>query len=327
MAAIQDPLAHVTLPRIDLGDSAVYRSPTDYTIRIPYYAWGRRPWRWGQNGPESSEPPNERRKGYTIIHEHIHKTTHQPVYRRKNFEFKGQRSMKYMFKHWDVLKKYDPKDLVEWLTYPDLLLTLCASRGLEGWKLYFKIRQAAFGLTDADGFQNPEPPADPDEQDIRDEEDVASDADEVVLADAQIDTSLQDYPDYRSVVYPLPGGRPHYIRAARPARPAVQPIGQEAKNFLEEALGETTERQLGANEQGRINQERLARIASHKLERERKAKEAEDEEKEQNPRRVNRRKRRKSQKEKKSRRSRQGKRAKKTPTLEDVASSIETELS
>lgn len=63
--------------------------------------------------------------------------------RYKYYTTKNLSSMKFLFKHWDLLQSINPACLVDWLQYPQQLKLLCASRGKAGIRLYIDITNAA----------------------------------------------------------------------------------------------------------------------------------------------------------------------------------------
>jgi hypothetical protein len=102
--------------------------------------------------------------------------------REKHFAFKGKRSLKYLFNKLgaETLLRYDPRSFVEWLNYPDLLLTACRAQGRPGYELYRRIRNLAWGQDSetgglrpapgAPGDQGPEAPRAPEEPEEEEEE-------------------------------------------------------------------------------------------------------------------------------------------------------------
>jgi hypothetical protein len=70
---------------------------------------------------------------------------------KKAYQFKGKRALKFLFQYYTPaqIMRFDPQDLVEFLNYPELLLTACRSKGDQGYELFNYIWNAAYGLREA----------------------------------------------------------------------------------------------------------------------------------------------------------------------------------
>jgi hypothetical protein len=95
---------------------------------------------------QPEQPPEE----YTFSFENKGSGWHVTQGRsQKYFQFKGKRALKYLFTHFtpEEILEINPQDLVEFLSYPELLLLACIQLGDEGYLIFSRIWRAALGVS------------------------------------------------------------------------------------------------------------------------------------------------------------------------------------